>query len=100
MIIRRIAILLLLTAAAFAQTDNLSLSPSQPVTPGPHGLSAEEFAPNLDALRRLADELRFQLPGGQVVVLRREGGESREQSDVLGSSMTRATPGLAQPRQT
>jgi len=93
MIIRRIAILLLLTAAAFAQTDNLSLSPSRPVTPGPHGLSAEEFAPNLDALRRLADELRFQLPGGQVVVLRREGGESREQGDVLWRGTVLFEPG-------
>jgi hypothetical protein len=79
----RAALFLLSSVVGLAQPENLSLQPSRPATPGNHGVAAEEFEPNLGALRRAAAELQFQLPGGQVVVLSRRGGESRSQGDVF-----------------
>jgi len=85
--------MMLFSAAAFAQPENLSLGPSRPLPPGRHGLAADEFEPNLGALRRGADELQFQLPGGQVVMLRRDGGEVRRQGDVFWRGEVLFEPG-------
>jgi hypothetical protein len=77
------ALTLIFSALAFAQRENLALQPSRPTPPGAHGAAAEEFEPNVGAVRRGAAELQFQLPGGQVVVLTRSGGESRTQGDAF-----------------
>ncbi len=87
------ALLLIFSAAAYAQPETLSIGSNRPTTPGRHGVAADEFTPNLGALRRGADELNFQLPGGQVVVLRRDGGEFRSQGDVFWHGTVLFEPG-------
>jgi peptidyl-Asp metalloendopeptidase len=78
-----LVVFLSLGSPVFAQAVPFQLQTGDDVAPGPRGLRATTFTPNLDAIRSGADEIYIVLPGGDSVIVERTRFEDRGDGDAL-----------------
>ena len=78
-----LVVFLSLGSSVFAQAVPFQLQTGVDVAPGPRGLRATTFTPNLDAIRGGADEMYIVLPGGDSVIVQRTRFEDRGDGDAL-----------------